>query len=257
MKMIFASTPEGGIGFENALPWPRISKDMEYFKQVTMGGTIIYGRKTFESFGSKPLPGRMNVIISKTLKSEDVIKDLPEKTSVAVFQNIEEALRTFKGVENVWVIGGAEIYQYFAPYITYLSWTEIARLDGEVMECDTFVHYEDMGADGDWVLESMNAYRVEVDGDLYQIQRHDWKMLEEFTTYESRKITDARPCTGAEYARLLATAQGSVAGGKWNTSEFPAEAEGYQVIYSKGEPEEYISWCPKDVFEKHNTVFTK
>jgi len=68
MKSIIAAVDrKGAIGFENDLPWGRSMKDdLQNFKRLTTGGSIIMGRKTFESIGSRPLPDRENIVVSHT-----------------------------------------------------------------------------------------------------------------------------------------------------------------------------------------------
>lgn len=94
------------IGLENGLPWQRIKNDLKLFKERTMGHALIMGRKTWESFGAKPLPGRLNVVLSR----QDI-----EPVDGAVFvKTWEEALaaaNAYKENEDVFIIGGAEIYR--------------------------------------------------------------------------------------------------------------------------------------------------
>ena len=81
-KCIIAAVAEdGAIGKDNALLW-HLPEDLKYFKATTMGCPVIMGRRTFESIG-RPLPGRLNIVISKTLRSDDerisVFGDLPSE----------------------------------------------------------------------------------------------------------------------------------------------------------------------------------
>lgn len=87
------------IGCANRLPW-RIPNDLQYFKRITMGHTVIMGRKTFESIG-RPLPGRLNVVISRKehFSSEGIV-------SVGSF----ESAMKFAGDDEAFVIGGASVY---------------------------------------------------------------------------------------------------------------------------------------------------
>ena len=83
-KCIIAAVAEdGAIGKDNALLW-HLPEDLKYFKATTMGCPVIMGRRTFESIG-RPLPGRLNIVISKTLCSDDerisVFGDLPSAIS--------------------------------------------------------------------------------------------------------------------------------------------------------------------------------
>lgn len=101
------------IGKDNDLPW-RLPADLAYFKRITMGSTIVMGRKTFESIG-KPLPGRRNVIVTK---QKDYNVDGCE-----VIHSIDEIQ---KWNEDCFVIGGASIFEQAMPiadrlFITYID----------------------------------------------------------------------------------------------------------------------------------------
>ena len=106
ISMIAAMTDDSVIGIENRLPW-RLPNDMKWFRQHTLGKPIIMGRKTFESFGSKPLPERPNIIITRdeTYQAKDSI----------VVHTIEEALQAAGEVEEVMIIGGASFYEQMLP----------------------------------------------------------------------------------------------------------------------------------------------
>ncbi|MFL2944785.1 MAG: dihydrofolate reductase [Candidatus Poseidoniales archaeon] len=95
--ILVAVSPEGVIGKDNTIPW-HYSADLKRFKRLTIGNTIIMGRKTWESLPIKPLPGRRNIIITRS-----VIEN------VECFRSIDEALDTCKG--DIWFIGGAGIYE--------------------------------------------------------------------------------------------------------------------------------------------------
>ena len=69
-SIVLAMTQSGGIGYQNRLPW-KLSQDLKRFKNITSGGVVVMGRKTFESMNCKPLPNRTNVVISKTMKSSE------------------------------------------------------------------------------------------------------------------------------------------------------------------------------------------
>jgi dihydrofolate reductase len=111
------------IGKDNRLPW-RIPLDLAYFKKNTLGHTVVMGRKTFESIG-KPLPGRSNWIITR---DENYIQE-----GCSVFHSIEEVLKAAPE-EELFIIGGAEIYASFFPYADKLYITLI----DEIFIGDTF-----------------------------------------------------------------------------------------------------------------------
>lgn len=93
---------QGVIGLGNQLPWPKNPEDMKFFKETTMGSTIIMGRKTFESLGNKYLPGRENIVLTHAaLKAPDPIK---------VAHSLEAAIEKATH-EKVFIIGGGELYR--------------------------------------------------------------------------------------------------------------------------------------------------
>ncbi len=109
ISLIAAVATDGAIGKDNTMPW-HISDDLKYFKRVTYGKSVIMGRKTWESLGSKPLPGRDNIIISRTLSIPT-----PQTSRVHYVRSLESALdlaRTIAletGQNEIFVIGGGNI----------------------------------------------------------------------------------------------------------------------------------------------------
>ena len=130
LAMIVAMARNRAIGRENALPW-RISGDLQFFKRTTLGKPVVMGRKTFESIG-RPLPGRQNIVITRNpdwcVDGVTVVSSLEQALTVAV----NTAARD--GVDEVMVIGGAEIYRQAIPLAQRLYVTEV---DTEV-EGDAF-----------------------------------------------------------------------------------------------------------------------
>ncbi|MCU9613636.1 dihydrofolate reductase [Caldibacillus lycopersici] len=124
ISFIFAMDEENAIGKNNNLPW-HIPDDLRRFKKITMGHPIIMGRKTYDSIG-KPLPGRENIIITrnKTFVAEGCI----------VFYDIKEMMEYInKQNEEFFVIGGAEIFRLFLPFVTKMYVTKINhRFAGDV-----------------------------------------------------------------------------------------------------------------------------
>ena len=108
------------LGKNNELIW-HFKEDMKFFKETTMGSTVIMGRKTFESL-PKALPNRVNILITSNLayKAEGAL----------VAGSIAEAMEMAQG-EEVFIIGGAEIYRQFLPVADKIYLTEIEA------ECDT------------------------------------------------------------------------------------------------------------------------
>ncbi|MBE4910142.1 dihydrofolate reductase [Bacillus luteolus] len=112
------------IGKDNDLPW-RLPADLAYFKRVTMGHSIIMGRKTFDSIG-RPLPGRENIIITRNTEYK--------ADGCIVIHSIEEVLEMNQENKELFIIGGAEIFKEVLPYADRLYITEI----DDVFEGDTF-----------------------------------------------------------------------------------------------------------------------
>src|SRR5689334_22791738 len=105
MKAIVAMTRKRVIGKENKIPW-RLAGEQKWFKEITMGHPVLMGRKTFESIG-RPLPGRPNLVVTRTARIE----------GVEVVPDLEgfDPLRFEANGKEVFVIGGAEIYQALLP----------------------------------------------------------------------------------------------------------------------------------------------
>lgn len=138
-SIVVAMDKKMGIGKDNRLPWPRLKGDMKHFHDVTTtaadGKTnaVIMGRKTWESLPdkSRPLKGRVNVVLSR----QDL--DLPE--GILHAGSFEAALKILEGrkdIDNVWVIGGANVYRQALemPELHRLYVTEIL----DTFECDAF-----------------------------------------------------------------------------------------------------------------------
>lgn len=114
IRIIVAHDQNLAIGIQGKLPWPRLAKDMEQFKRLTLGGTVVMGRKTYESIGHA-LTGRRNIVLSRLLKV------LPEAEVTSDFEKLLE----ISSVEDIWVIGGSEIYKIFLPHAAELYVTAI------------------------------------------------------------------------------------------------------------------------------------
>lgn len=104
VSVIVAVADNGVIGDKNTLLW-HISEDLRNFKRVTSGHPVIMGRKTFDSLG-RPLPNRTNVVITRQNLEIEGCK---------VVHSLEEALSLFSPEEEVFVIGGAQIYAEALP----------------------------------------------------------------------------------------------------------------------------------------------
>ncbi|MBM3859062.1 MAG: dihydrofolate reductase [Verrucomicrobia bacterium] len=143
LVIIAAVTPDGTIGHQGRLPW-HLSEDLRRFKAVTMGHTLVMGRKTYDSIG-KPLPGRRNIVLTRG-------HAIP---GVECFSSLDAALKACPDNATVFVIGGAEVYRQALPLADQLllthvhqnitgdtkfpdfdrsRWREVSRTSG--VECD-------------------------------------------------------------------------------------------------------------------------
>lgn len=122
ISLIAAVSENGVIGRGNALPW-HLSSDLKRFKRLTTGHPVIMGRKTFESIG-RPLPNRRTIVVTR-----DVSFNGGEFT---VANSFEEALELTRGEEEVFVIGGEEVFRRALPLADRLYLTVVhAEVSGD------------------------------------------------------------------------------------------------------------------------------
>jgi dihydrofolate reductase len=120
IHMIFARAANGVIGRDNTIPW-RLPEDMAHFKRLTTGWPVIMGRKTWDSLPPKfrPLPGRANIVITR----QPGWKESGAETAAS----LPDALALCAAAEEVWIIGGAQIYAQAMPLAERIEVTEIAE----------------------------------------------------------------------------------------------------------------------------------
>lgn len=155
IKMILASTEDGGIGLNNKLPF-HCPEDLRYFKDQTENSAVIMGRKTFESLPFKNgLPNRSNYVVTsgtdgyKTLWYND--NTLTIKCS---FSRIAGWLDEWKYHEDtVCIIGGKTIYEQLLPHIQEIHHTTVK---GDY-ECDTFIDTSMWEGSVDWKLKEVKT----------------------------------------------------------------------------------------------------
>jgi dihydrofolate reductase len=122
VSIIVAVSENDIIGKDNKLIW-RQSDDLKRFKKLTSGSAVIMGRKTYESIG-KPLPGRINIVISRN-------KDLMINGCIVV-NSVEEALRKAPADKETFIIGGSQIYEQSIKYVHNIFLTRIhTEVDGD------------------------------------------------------------------------------------------------------------------------------
>ena len=114
---IVAMSSNRVIGRAGALPW-YFPEDLKFFKRTTLGHPILMGRTTFESIG-RPLPGRQNIVLSRTMEPRE---------GITVIREVSELSRICPVDSTVFVIGGAQVYRELLPQCEglYLTWIEQA-----------------------------------------------------------------------------------------------------------------------------------
>jgi dihydrofolate reductase len=125
INIIAAISQNKVLGKNNGLIWKNIPGDMKHFKEITNNHAIIMGRKTFESIGSKPLPNRTNIIVTRNTSLKI--------TGVFVFPSLDKAVEFAKEKDNqIFVIGGGEIYSQSIMQANRLFLTIVeANVDGD------------------------------------------------------------------------------------------------------------------------------
>jgi dihydrofolate reductase len=141
ISLVVAVSKNGVIGRDGGLPW-HISSDLKRFKEITMGKPVIMGRKTWESLPKKPLPGRRNIVLTRT---SHAIGEGSETVS-----SPKEALALVDGAEEVCVIGGGEIYRQFLSLAHRIYLTEV-----------------DLAVDGDTQFPTLDASWTEVSREVH------------------------------------------------------------------------------------------
>jgi dihydrofolate reductase len=112
---IVAMSANRVIGREGKLPW-HYPEDLKFFKRTTLGHPILMGRATFDSIG-RPLPGRQNIVLSRTMAPRE---------GVTVIREVSELSQVCGEAETVFVIGGARVFEELLPqcdglYLTYIT----------------------------------------------------------------------------------------------------------------------------------------
>ncbi|MBL0124218.1 MAG: type 3 dihydrofolate reductase [Betaproteobacteria bacterium] len=152
VNLIVAMAKNRAIGINNKMPW-HLPADFAWFKKHTLGHPIIMGRKTFESIG-KPLPGRRNIVVSRNKEWRAEGCD--------VFSSLDAALASCTSAEQVFVIGGATLYNEALPVADRLYITEV----DVTTEGDTYFPVLESGAWQEcWrehrASDEKNAYAME------------------------------------------------------------------------------------------------
>jgi dihydrofolate reductase len=145
ISLIWAMAKNRVIGIENRLPW-KLPADLKWFRQNTLGKTVIMGRKTFESFGSKALPERNNIVISSDSGYQP--------NNVVVCKSLKDALNSCAGESEVMIIGGMSLYKQTLPIANRLYMTVVDT------ECAGDAWFPDF-AQSDWVETSRHSHEID------------------------------------------------------------------------------------------------
>ena len=163
LSIIAALAENRVIGRDGGLPW-RLSADLKRFKRLTMGHSIIMGRKTWESIG-RPLPGRRMIVLSRQAEAESM--EAGQVEGVQVVGSLREATaRAYGGGdEQPFVIGGQQIYRQTLPHAERLYLTRIlAHVDGDTLfpefDMDLWQRIESESHEAD--ANNDHPYRFEV-----------------------------------------------------------------------------------------------
>jgi dihydrofolate reductase len=118
LALIWAQTTTGVIGGEGDIPW-NIPGEQRRFKQLTLGGTVIMGRKTWDSLPERvrPLPGRDNIVVTRS--------DSFEAPGARVAHSVAEALALADPAKQAWCIGGGQLYAQTIEFADRLEVTEV------------------------------------------------------------------------------------------------------------------------------------
>jgi len=117
ISLIAACDKQNAIAKDGVIPW-KIPEDLKWFRDKTMGHTVVMGRKTFESIG-KPLIGRTNIVLSRNTSFN--------AAGCICLHSVEEVLSLHKPQEEMYIIGGEEVYKLFLPFAEKIYLTRIEQ----------------------------------------------------------------------------------------------------------------------------------
>ncbi len=152
ISLIVAASTNNAIGNNNQLLW-KLPKDLKFFKNTTWGNAVAMGRKTFESLGNKPLPGRFNIIITRQ-------KDW-NAVGVTVVHSLNEAISLAKShaYKELFVAGGGEIYKEAIAKAQKIYLTRVhAEIDGDTFFPEINANKWQMESDTEFPADAKHAY---------------------------------------------------------------------------------------------------
>jgi len=147
ISVIVAAAENNVIGSEGELPW-HISADLRRFKRTTIGHAIVMGRRTWDSIGGKPLPGRVNIVMTRDQEFQ--------ADGAVVVHDLDQALAACPEVEELFIAGGGEIYRLAMPLAQRVYLTRVhLEVEGDAQ----FVPL-----DQSWRLNWEEAHEAEKEG---------------------------------------------------------------------------------------------
>lgn len=161
LSIIVAYDQQYGIGIRNTLPW-RLSDDLKHFKTLTQGHYIVMGRKTFDSIG-RPLPNRSNIILTQQINYR--------QKNCTVIHSVEKVIALVNEMpeQEIFIIGGAEIYRLFLMHVDRLYITKVkAKIAADVF----FPHWDQKK----FKCISVRSYHKSQDND-YDFDCEIWKRM--------------------------------------------------------------------------------
>ena len=165
ISAIIACDIDGGIGRGGTLPWPKISEDLKRFREFTTNSVVIMGRKTWDDPAMpKPLPRRINVIVTSRDDISPYTVPVMGEGIITATGDPEIILRTIQEsyrYRNIYVIGGASLFEQCLPYIDRILLTRVQKS----FDCDQFINYNEVRQTFT-KLASLNTLNIEIDGHL-------------------------------------------------------------------------------------------
>ena len=125
VNIIVAVSENLAIGRAGDMPW-HISADLKYFKRTTQGHTVVMGRRTWESIGCRPLPGRRNIVVSRTMAAGE---------GYEVASSLKQAIKMTAADGDIFIMGGGQLYREALPLADRLYVTHVHTT---VDDADTF-----------------------------------------------------------------------------------------------------------------------
>ncbi|MBI2888395.1 MAG: dihydrofolate reductase [Parcubacteria group bacterium] len=211
ITLIVAMDENRAIGKDNKLPW-NLPGDRKMFRIRTEGGTVIMGRKTYESILDalgKPLPGRKSIVLTR---NKNYVVPAEFQNSVFLASSWEDALLKTHGTDEVFVIGGEEIYRLALPHAEWVIITRVAT------ECDGDTFFPEL-SDKEW-----DIYYWDREGFHKQNPKDEYAY--QVVQYKRRA---ARPAVDMDNARL------------------PDQRAAMERIASR----EYCPFCPENLALEH------